>query len=119
MTRANAETIGEERSMRHIMAIGLTSVLSSDIVPVMTDNKNSWGWGFRSGHGFGAWKGQGPPKGFSGFVAGFAPHHGGQGRFFEAGEARLAILSLLEDGPKHGYEIMKELETRSGGLYRA
>ena len=32
---------------------------------------------------------------------------------------RLAILSLLSDGPKHGYQLMKELEERSGGLYRA
>jgi len=85
----------------------------------MTENKQFWGWGFRSGHGFGAWRGQGPPRGFSGFVAGFAPHHGGQGRFFEAGEARLAILSLIGDEPKHGYEIIKDLESRSGGLYRA
>jgi DNA-binding PadR family transcriptional regulator len=41
------------------------------------------------------------------------------GRFFEAGEVRLALLSLLHDQPHHGYELMKELESRSGGLYRA
>jgi len=40
-------------------------------------------------------------------------------RFFDFGEVRLAILSLLEDGPKHGYQVMKELEERSGGMYRA
>jgi DNA-binding PadR family transcriptional regulator len=40
-------------------------------------------------------------------------------RFFEAGEVRLAILSLLGEGPKHGYQLMKEMEERSGGLYRA
>ena len=39
-------------------------------------------------------------------------------RFFGAGEVRLAILSLLSDGPKNGYELMKELRTRSGGSYR-
>jgi DNA-binding PadR family transcriptional regulator len=44
---------------------------------------------------------------------------GGRARFFESGEVRLAILSLLSDGPKHGYQLMKELEERSGGLYRA
>ena len=42
-----------------------------------------------------------------------------RGRFFGPGELRLALLSLLEDGPKHGYELMKQLEARSGGLYRA
>jgi len=43
----------------------------------------------------------------------------GRQRFFEAGEIRLAILSLLADGPKHGYQLMKEMEERSGGMYRA
>jgi len=33
------------------------------------------------------------------------------------GEVRLAILSLLDEGPKHGYQIMKEIQERSGGLY--
>jgi DNA-binding PadR family transcriptional regulator len=40
-------------------------------------------------------------------------------RFFESGEVRLAILSLLAERPMHGYELMKEMEARSGGMYRA
>ena len=44
---------------------------------------------------------------------------GGRARFFESGEVRLAILSLLSEAPKHGYQLMKEMEERSGGLYRA
>jgi DNA-binding PadR family transcriptional regulator len=40
-------------------------------------------------------------------------------RFFGQGEVRLALLSLLEDAPAHGYELMKRLEERSGGMYRA
>src|SRR5215831_3986842 len=40
-------------------------------------------------------------------------------RFFGPGEVRLALLSMLERGPRHGYELMKELEARSGGIYRA
>src|SRR5581483_5186159 len=43
---------------------------------------------------------------------------GGRVRFFEFGELRLAILSLLEEAPRHGYQLMKALEERSGGLYR-
>src|SRR5512142_2053095 len=43
----------------------------------------------------------------------------GRRRFFESGEVRLALLSLLGEGAKHGYQLMKELEERSGGLYRA
>jgi DNA-binding PadR family transcriptional regulator len=53
---------------------------------------------------------------------GRGPWHFGfgyRGRFFEPGEVRLAILSLLSEGPKHGYQLMKEMEERSGGLYRA
>lgn len=41
------------------------------------------------------------------------------GRFFGPGEIRLALLSMLESGPKHGYELMKELEAKSGGIYKA
>ncbi len=47
---------------------------------------------------------------------GFGPRGGG---FFRPGEVRLALLSLLADGPAHGYELMKRLEQRSGGTYQA
>ncbi len=40
-------------------------------------------------------------------------------RFFEFGEVRIAILSLLSEGPKHGYQLMKEMKVRSGGVYQA
>jgi len=33
------------------------------------------------------------------------------------GEARYILLDALRDGPKHGYEIIKALEERSGGRY--
>lgn len=39
--------------------------------------------------------------------------------FFRQGEVRMALLSLLDDGPAHGYELMKRLEERSGGMYKA
>lgn len=39
--------------------------------------------------------------------------------FFRQGEVRLALLSLLGDGPAHGYELMKRLEERSGGMYQS
>jgi DNA-binding PadR family transcriptional regulator len=51
---------------------------------------------------------------------GFPWGRGGRwGRFFGPGEIRLALLSMLEGGSKHGYELMKELETKSGGIYKA
>jgi len=43
----------------------------------------------------------------------------GSGRFFGPGEVRLALLSMLAEKPLHGYELMKQLEERSGGVYRA
>lgn len=42
----------------------------------------------------------------------------GAGRFFGPGEVRLALLSLLADEPMHGYQLMRRLEERSGGIYR-
>jgi DNA-binding PadR family transcriptional regulator len=74
------------------------------------------------GH-FGFWSGINMNKGWSGWSdwggwAAFGPL-GGKRRFFEPGQVRLAILSLLQEGPKHGYELIKQFEIRSGGLYRA
>lgn len=36
---------------------------------------------------------------------------------FEQGDLKYVILQLLADKPRHGYEIIKELEDRSGGAY--
>ena len=36
-----------------------------------------------------------------------------------AAEVRLALLSLIDEEPAHGYELMKRLEERSGGMYKA
>lgn len=34
------------------------------------------------------------------------------------GYLRIAVLALLSKGPRHGYEIMKEIEERTGGFWR-
>ncbi len=39
------------------------------------------------------------------------------GRFVGDGELRLIVLSLIAENPRHGYEITKALEDRSGGFY--
>jgi DNA-binding PadR family transcriptional regulator len=39
------------------------------------------------------------------------------GRLFEQGDLKYVILRLLEEKPRHGYEIIKELEDRFGGAY--
>jgi DNA-binding PadR family transcriptional regulator len=39
------------------------------------------------------------------------------GRFFDQGDLRLVILALLAEQPRHGYELIKEIEERLGGAY--
>jgi DNA-binding PadR family transcriptional regulator len=39
------------------------------------------------------------------------------GRLFDQGDLRIVILQLLADKPRHGYEIIKALEEKSGGAY--
>jgi DNA-binding PadR family transcriptional regulator len=41
----------------------------------------------------------------------------GLGRFFAHGDLRLVILRLIEEKPRHGYEIIKAIEERVGGAY--
>ncbi|WP_374582936.1 PadR family transcriptional regulator [Pseudoduganella sp.] len=48
-------------------------------------------------------------------------HHqrgGGRGpKMFDSGAMRYVVLQLIADKPRHGYEIIKELETLTGGSY--
>jgi DNA-binding PadR family transcriptional regulator len=55
--------------------------------------------------------------GFEDFWSGRGHRRGRGGRMFEQGDLKLVILRLLEEKPRHGYEIIKELESRSGGAY--
>jgi len=47
-------------------------------------------------------------------------HRGGGGRgprMFDSGAMRYVVLQLIAEKPRHGYDIIKELETRIGGGY--
>src|SRR2546423_12270471 len=80
-------------------------------------------------HGFARWLGEarhcgprvgGRPFGFFGGMIGRGGRgiHGFRaGRKLGAGDLQLVILALLEEKPRHGYEIIKALEERSGGFY--
>jgi DNA-binding PadR family transcriptional regulator len=57
------------------------------------------------GHGFG---GHGPERGHRG-------RGGGPGR---RPNVRTAVLALLAERPMHGYEMIQELESRTGGIWR-
>jgi DNA-binding PadR family transcriptional regulator len=64
-------------------------------------------WGFGPGFPFG-----GP--GFPGFPGG-GPRRGPRVR---RGDVRSAILALLAEEPRNGYQIIQELAERSGGIWR-
>lgn len=40
-----------------------------------------------------------------------------RGRMFAQGELRLALLALIADRPRHGYELIKEIEEATQGTY--
>src|SRR5713226_2611860 len=62
--------------------------------------------------------------GWDGFAFAFGPR-GFFGRgprqrrrhWFGSGDMKYVILKLLQDKPRHGYEVMKELEEQSQGCY--
>ncbi len=65
-----------------------------------------WGW-----DAFGDWGGgPGGPRGRGHW-------RGRAARLFDQGDLKYVILRLLEEKPRHGYEIIKELESRFGGSY--
>jgi DNA-binding PadR family transcriptional regulator len=64
----------------------------------------------------------GRERGMRGFGGRHGHHGGGRhgrggGRFFDQGDLRLVILSLIAEQPSHGYQIIKTLEERTGGVY--
>jgi len=61
-------------------------------------------------------------RGFGGgFGPGWGMHEGREGgrgrRMFDGGELRLILLKLIEEQPRHGYDLIREIEERSGGAY--
>lgn len=56
-------------------------------------------WGGRGDHGFG------DDDSFT------------RGRKFSGEDLQLMLLALIAEAPRHGYELIKELETRSNGFY--
>ncbi|HVK82345.1 MAG TPA: PadR family transcriptional regulator [Verrucomicrobiae bacterium] len=44
-------------------------------------------------------------------------HGGGLRRMFDHGDLKFVVLALIAEQPRHGYEIIKEIEHRVGGAY--
>jgi DNA-binding PadR family transcriptional regulator len=66
---------------------------------------------FRGPRGRRRWQGPGEP--------GFGPpwRRGGRGRA-RKGDVRAALLVLLAESPKHGYEMIQQIEERTSGVWR-
>lgn len=60
------------------------------------------GFGERPGMGWDA-EGRGGPR--------------GRRRMFDGGELRLVLLKLISEQPRHGYDLIRVVEERSGGAY--
>lgn len=59
------------------------------------------GWGHHErGRGFGGGRGEGRAR-----------------RMFDGGELRLVLLKLIADEPRHGYDLIREIESLTGGAY--
>lgn len=77
----------------------------------------------RHRHGFGG----GPGRGFEedpfdgrhgGRMGRTGGRMGGRGRrLFDQGDLRLVVLFLIGETSRHGYELIREIEARTGGLY--
>jgi DNA-binding PadR family transcriptional regulator len=50
-------------------------------------------------------------------AGGWGPHRRGRGRA-RRGDVRLAVLRLLAEEPRNGYQLMQAIEERSEGLWR-
>jgi DNA-binding PadR family transcriptional regulator len=48
----------------------------------------------------------------------FLGQRGGGGPRARRGDVRAAVLALLRERPMHGYEMIQELQARSGGVWR-
>lgn len=80
------------------------------------------GWGRQRSRGMREGEGRGHARGRGGRGSG---HHGGDGgrghrrgrRMFEGGELRHVMLLLMEAEPRHGYDIIREIDKRAGGAY--
>jgi DNA-binding PadR family transcriptional regulator len=63
------------------------------------------GWG----RGWGDWE--------QGWGGGGHRGRGGRRRVFDAGELRLVLLKLIEDQPRHGYDLIRAVEEMTHGSY--
>ena len=131
-----ANSAAGEFDPRFFEVFGCLGQLLSHIQEAVRAKAAGGGPGWASGpweHAFGrqktrrAWPGgfPGKPGGFPGGPGGFGGPWGWPGPAGKSpgpkagrGDVRAAILALLREGPRNGYQIMSEIEERSGGAWR-
>lgn len=89
----------------------------------MRHGHKDWGRGAHPRRGRGFWFGPRGGRPFGGPFGGpFGDDpfggEGGPRRRHKRGDIRFALLGLLAEQPRHGYELIKELERRYAGFYR-
>lgn len=65
------------------------------------------GFGHGFGHGFGGGGRRGGGRG----------ERGERRRMFDGGELRLVLLKLIADEPRHGYDLIRQIEELTSGAY--
>jgi DNA-binding PadR family transcriptional regulator len=103
--RAEALLTQVRSAARHMSAGHRQGTRSGPWDPGRTRSKSPWEWHGGPGGPWGGWWPGGPPGPPRGPKAG-------------RGDVRAAILALLQEGPRNGYQIMSEIEERSGGAWR-
>lgn len=86
-------------------------LVGAALMRAMAEGRRRHGGGH--GHGFGR---HFDPRELFG-MRGFGPP-GHRGRRARRGDVRAAALLLLEEEPRNGYQLMQEIEDRSGGVWR-
>jgi DNA-binding PadR family transcriptional regulator len=103
--RAEALLTQVRSAARHMSAGHRQGTRSGPWDPGRTRSKSPWEWHGGPGGPWGGWWPGGPPGPPRGPKAG-------------RGDVRAAILALLQEGPRNGYQIMSEIEERSDGAWR-
>src|SRR6516225_5122942 len=108
---STADSTAGEFDPRFFEAFGCLGQLLSQVQEAVRSMAAGHGPGGQGGpweHAFGRQKTR---RGWPG------PPGSGRGPKAGRGDVRAAILALLREGPRNGYQIMSEIEERSGGAW--